>query len=142
MAKKKKHTLTLDQYFEFDMLGLCTHHSDYRLAWGINENIGLKLTRCDEDYVVTDKKGEIVSTHSMYEFNDEENRLSYFLVKNKHQGKYLIPEKPSIDYFLFLNDNNAVDPDELMVELKNVPSVLGVYEFDPMEIDSAGSIVF
>ena len=142
MAKKKKYTLTIDQEFDFDMIGVCSHHSDYRLAWSINEKLGLHLSKCDEDYVLTDRKGELVSKHSMYSFDDEENRLTYYLVKNMNQGKYLIPEKPSIDYFLFLHDNIAIDLDGLMSDLKTVPSVLGVYDFDPMEIGSAENIVF
>ncbi|MFT6246612.1 MAG: hypothetical protein ACJAXI_003394, partial [Crocinitomicaceae bacterium] len=131
MAKKKKYTLTIDYEIDFDLIGICSHHNDYRLAWNINEKIGLNLAKCDEDYVLTDKKGEAVSNHSMYSFEDEENRLTYYLIKNKHQGKFLIPEKPSIDYFLFLHDNIAIELDELMNDLKSVPSILGVYEFDP-----------
>jgi hypothetical protein len=142
MAKKKKYTLTIDYEIDFDLIGICSHHNDYRLAWNINEKIGLNLAKCDEDYVLTDKKGEAVSNHSMYSFEDEENRLTYYLIKNKHQGKFLIPEKPSIDYFLFLHDNIAIELDELMNDLKSVPSILGVYEFDPIEIGSAENIVF
>ena len=142
MSRKKKHTLTFDQDFEFDMIGVCSHHSDYRLVWGINDGVGLQLTTCDESYMVTNKKGEVVSAHSMYEFVDEENRLEYYLIKNKHNGKYLIPEKPSIDYFLFMNNNFAVDLDEISMKLKGVKSILGVYPFDPEEIDSAANLVF
>ena len=142
MAKKKKYTLTIDQDFDFDMIGVCSHHSDYRLAWNINEKIGLHLSKSDEDYLLTDKKGEPVSNHSMYEFEDEENRLTYYLVKNKNQGKFLIPEKPSIDYFIFLHDNIAIDLVDFMNDLKTVPSILGVYDFDPLEIGSAENIVF
>ncbi|MFT6502876.1 MAG: hypothetical protein ACJASQ_003007 [Crocinitomicaceae bacterium] len=142
MAKKKKYTLTIDYEIDFDLIGICSHHNDYRLAWNINEKIGLNLAKCDEDYVLTDKKGEAVSNHSMYSFEDEENRLTYYLIKNKNQGKFLIPEKPSIDYFLFLHDNIAIELDELMNDLKSVPSILGVYEFDPVEIGSAENIVF
>ncbi len=142
MAKQKKHTLTFEQSFNFDMIGICSHHSDYRLAWSINDSLSIKLCKCEEDYCITNRKGEIVSSHSMYEFHDEENRFDYFLIKNKEPGKYLIPEKPTIDYFLFLCDNFAVDIDELVVELKKVSSVLGVYPFDPEEIASAETLVF
>lgn len=142
MARKKKYTLTFEQSYDFDMIGVCSHHSDYRLAWGMNEIIGLHLTKCEEEYVLTNKKGDEVSRHSMYEFIDEENRLEYYLIKNKHNGKFLIPEKPSIDYFLFLNNNVAVDLDELATTLKNVSSILGVYPFDPEELESTGNLVF
>jgi hypothetical protein len=142
MARKKKHTLTLEQSFEFDMIGVCSHHSDYRLAWGINDKLNLRLTKCEEDYIVVNKKGEPSSSHSMYEFIDEENRLEYFLIKNKQNGKYLIPEKPSIDFFLFLNNNLVIDIEDIVPELREVSSVIGVYPFDPEEIDSAEDLVF
>lgn len=142
MSKKKKHTLELDQEIDFELIGICSHHSDYRLAWGINERLGLHLAKCDEDYCVTDKKGSVVSNHSMYEYCDENDRLFYYMIKNKHQGKFLIPEKPSIDFFLFLCDNCAVDIADLVADLKTVPSILGVYPFDPEELNSAQNIVF
>ena len=78
----------------------------------------------------------------MYEFHDEANRFDYIMIKNKAQGRFLIPEKPSIDYFLFLVDNCAIEAVEVAALLKNVPSVLGVYTFDPEEIDSAEMLVF
>ena len=139
MAKQKKYTLTFEQTFDFDMVGICSHHSDYRLAWGINKCLTIHLSRCEEDYIVTNKKGEAVS---MYEFADEENRLDYFLVKNKMHGNYLIPEKPSIDFFLFLCDNVTIDIEQLTKQLKEVTSVLGVFPFEPEDIDSAEYLVF
>lgn len=142
MARKKKHTLTLEQSFDFDMIGVCTHHSDYRLAWGMNDKLSLQLTKCEEDYIVVNKRGEQSSSHSMYEFIDEENRLEYFLIRNKQNGKYLIPEKPSIDFFLFLNNNLVIDMQDIVPKLREVASILGVYPFDPEEIDSAADLVF
>ncbi|MFT5860892.1 MAG: hypothetical protein ACI865_003008 [Flavobacteriaceae bacterium] len=142
MAKPKKHTLTFEQVFNFDMIGISSHHSDYRLAWGINQSLRIRLTKCEEEYVVTNRKGEVVSTHSMYEYEDQENRLDYFMVKNKCQGNFLIPEKPSMDFFLFLCDNYAVDIELLTQGLKEVSSILGVFPFDPEEISSAENLVF
>lgn len=142
MAKKKKHTLELDQEIDFDLIGICSHHSDYRLAWGINQLLELHLSKCDEDYCVTDRKGVVVSTHSMYEYQDENDRLVYYLIKNKNQGKYLISEKTGIDYFFFLCDNWAIELFDIISDLKKVPSILGVYSFDPQELPSAQNIVF
>lgn len=142
MAKQKKHTLAFEQIFNFDMIGICSHHSDYRLAWSLNNSLSIQLCKCEEDYFVTNRKGEIVSNHSMYEYHDEENRMDYFLIKNRHPGKLLVPEKPTIDYFLFLCDNCAIDIENLIQNLKKVSSVLGVYPFDPEEIPSAENLVF
>ncbi len=142
MTKSKKHTLVFEQDYEFDMIGICTHHNDYRLAWGINELLSIQLTKADEDYVVVNKKGVRVSEHSLYEFKDEDCLTEYYLVKNKSQGKLLIPEKPGIDFFLFLFENHIIDPDELTHHLRDIPSILGTFIFNPEEIQSTENIVF
>lgn len=142
MTKLKKHVLTFEQEYDFDMIGLCSHHNDYRLAWGINEKLNIQLTKSEENYVVANKKGIKISEHSMYEFKDNENFVEYYLLKNKHLGKYLIPEKPAIDYFLFLFENRIWEPEELVSVLREIPSILGGFVFDPEEIDSTENIVF
>ena len=76
MAKKKKHILSFEEAVEFDMIGICSHHSDYRLAWNINTSLNIHLNKI-ENYLLSGKKG-IETAHSMYEFSDEEDRLTYF----------------------------------------------------------------
>lgn len=142
MSKQKRHTLTFEQEYNFDMIGICSHHNDYRLAWSLNERLNIQLTKSDDDYIVVNKKGLRMSEHSFYEFRDTENLTEYYLIKNKSQGKFLIPEKPAIDYFLFLFENHLLDPIELVEDLKSVSSVLGGFVFDPEEFDSTENIVF
>lgn len=142
LGKTKKHVLTFEQEYDFQMIGLCSHHNDYRLAWGINETLAISLTKCAEDFVVVNKKGQRVSEHSLYEFRDQENMVEYFLIKNKSLGKYLIPEKPAVDYFLFLVENHIIDPDDLLQKLRNIPSILGGFLFDPEEFESTELLVF
>ena len=82
MSKNKKHILSIEDELNFDMIGICSHHSDYRLAWNLNETIGIRLTKID-GYIVSNKRGTITSNHSMYEFIDEENRLTYYMINTK-----------------------------------------------------------
>jgi hypothetical protein len=142
VSKPKKHILTLDQdqVLDFELIGICSHHNDYRLAWAINDKLGIHLEKCEQDYCVM-KKGEIQSTHSTYHSKDPENRVEFFLLKNKSMGKFLIPEKPSVDYFLFLFENHVVVAEELLETLRETPSILAAYSFDPYEIDSAAQII-
>ena len=142
MGKQKKHTLNLEKEELFDLIGICSHHSDYRLAWGLNTETNLNLTKSNLKYELTNKKGETTSLHSMYECIDEENRIEYYMIKNKIKGQYLIPEKPSIDYFLFICNNNTIDISFFINELKSIKSILGVYRLFPDEIASTENIVF
>lgn len=123
------------------MIGICSHHNDYRLAWGMNEKLEIQLSKSEEDHIVISKKGNMQSTHSKYLFKDKENLIEYYLIKNKSMGKYLVPEKPTIDYFLFLYENHIWDLQELVNSMREIPSILGAFIFDPEEIDSTEHIV-
>jgi len=142
MAKQKKHILTFEQEYNFDLIGLCTHHNDYRLAWSINEVLKIQLSKSFDNYDVVSKKGVLVTSHPYYLFRDEENLTEYYLIKNADKGKFLIPEKPSIDYFLFLYENHVIDTDQLVLQLREAPSILGTFLFNPEEIPSTEHIIF
>lgn len=136
MVRKKKHTLEFDEEFEYCVVGISTHHSDYRLVWSINSKLDLRFEKQDIDYLVSHKKGMESSSHPLFTFCDEDNHLDYFLIKNKSAGKQLIPEKPMIDYFIFVNDSVAFEFDLFVQKLKSVDSVLGVFPIDADEIET------
>lgn len=142
MSKTKKHTISLSFEYSFDLIGICSHHRDYRLAWNLNDALGLHLIKEEEDFPVYNKKGVIVSYHSRYTYFDEVNKTDFILLKNKSLNQYFVPEKPAIDFFLILNNNLGVDVEELANKLKNVSSILGVYIVDPEEIPSIENIEF
>jgi hypothetical protein len=142
MSKSKKHILSLDNDYEYEMIGICSHHNDYRLVWGINDVLSLHLSKAHEDFIVVNKKGTYLSQHSLYEYKDEDNLLEYYLIKNKHFGKFLIHEKPSIDYFLFIYGIDYEDLDGISQKLKQLSSVLAIFPLDPMEIESTENLIF
>lgn len=142
MSKAKKHILSLEQDYEYEMIGICSHHNDYRLVWGMNSMLSIQLSKAQDDFIVVNKKGVYISQHSYYEFKDEENMLEYFLIKNKHHGKFLIHEKPTIDYFLFVYGIDYEEIQDISQKLKKLSSVLAVFCLDPTEIESTENLVF
>lgn len=136
MSKKKtqRHVLTLDEEFEFETFGLVSHHPDYRVAFGLNEVLEIQLQKSEDGFVPEVKKGSPAS-HSIYEFIDEDFG-AFYLIKNQSQGKYLIPEKPQIDFFLFVNQLNGVNERALMDKINQVNIILGTFYFDSDELPS------
>lgn len=108
-----KYTLSLEDDFNYDLIGLCSHQGDYRVCWSINERIGLRLQKSTEPYMVSGKKGAITSSHSLYEWFDEEENVNYYFIQNKNEGKFLVPEKAQIDFFLVIKDAGVVDVESL-----------------------------
>lgn len=142
MSKQKRHVLSLETSVDFELIGICSHHSDYRLAWGINKILELELTKSDEPFVIQSKKGTIVSQHSFHVFIDEVDHMEWYLIKNKSEGKFLIPEKNQIDYFLILRENVLHDLDDLVEQIRESNSVMAAYVFEAAAIPSAELIIF
>jgi hypothetical protein len=142
MSKQKRHVLSLETSVDFELIGICSHHSDYRLAWGINKILELELTKSEEPFVIQSKKGTIVSQHSFHVFIDEVDHMEWYLIKNKSEGKFLIPEKNQIDYFLILRENILHELDELVEKIRESNSVMAAYVFEAGAIPSAELIIF
>lgn len=142
MSKQKRHVLSLETSVDFELIGICSHHSDYRLAWGINKILELQLTKSEEPFVIQSKKGTIVSQHSFHVFIDEVDHMEWYLIKNKSEGKFLIPEKNQIDYFLILRENVLHDLDDLVEKIRESNSVMAAYVYEAETIPSAELIIF
>lgn len=137
-----KYTLSLEDDFNFDLIGLCSQLGDYRVCWSINERIGLRLKKSIEPFMVSGRKGVVNSSHSLYEWEDEEGLVSYYFIQNKSNGKFLVPEQSQIDFFLVIKDAGVVDVDKLLAQLKNIPSILTAFSFDPYDLKSANKFIF
>lgn len=142
MGKPKRHVLSLESEIDFEMIGICSHHSDYRLAWGINRILEIDLTKSEEPFVIYGKKGTLQSSHSFHVFYDEIDQMAWYLIKNKAEGKFLIPEKNQIDYFLILRENQLYEVDELIEKIRKSNSVMAAYIFEPSTLPSAELIQF
>ena len=68
--------------------------------------------------------------------------MEYYLIKNKYEGKFLIPEKNQIDYFLFLRENVFFELDDILDNVKKVTSVMAAFIIDTDEAPSAEQILF
>jgi len=142
MKKNRKHILSLDYDYNYRMIGVCSHHIDYRLVWSINNDLNLSLEKSDEEFIVVNKKGVHLSKHTFYEFRDENTMVNFFLIKNKSETKFLVPEKIEFDYFIFICDDNFNENSYFLEKVKQVGSVLTAVEFNPEEISSTENLVF
>lgn len=142
MSKQKRHVLSLETSVDFELIGICSHHSDYRLAWGINKILELELTKSEELFVIQSKKGTVVSQHSFHVYLDEVDHMEWYLIKNKSEGKFLIPEKNQIDYFLILRENILHELEDIVERIRESNSVMAAYVFEAAAIPSAELIIF
>jgi hypothetical protein len=142
MSKIVKHTLSFENEYDYELLGICAHTSDYKLVWSINEKLNFKLEKSFNLFVVNTKKGSIASSHPYYYMQDEVKRTEIYLIKNKYDGKYLIPEKQQIDYFLFICNNIEDDVEIFLEKLRETNCIMAAFLFDAKNFNSTQQIVF
>ena len=142
MTKIKKHTIEFETDYDYEMIGICSHNSDYRIVWEINDQLEFQLFKNTELFKIWNTKGELQSEHPYYLFNDIENYTSFFFITNKQNNEFLIPEKKQIDYFIFILNNQIYPLQQIIDKLKNLNTIIAAYSFEPVEINSTKHLVF
>jgi hypothetical protein len=135
-----KILLNLEEDYSFLLIGISCHTKDYRLCWELNKVLNFDLVRTN-DLEISTKKKEIDS-YSFYEFIDAENYLDYYLISNRGNNTYLIPEQKTVDFFLMINGN--LSKQNLQILLNNINSlslVLTSFTIDPNQLKSKQNLL-
>ena len=136
-----KHKLVWEDDFDFDLIGVCSSNSDYKLCWGINRVLDIGLSKGEDYNVFKKKEGECL--HSFYEFFNEDTHEEFYLIKNQSFNyKLLIPEQDKIDYFLILKNNYSYEISDLIAKLKQLDSILTAFSFNVDDLKSKSNLVF
>jgi len=135
-----KTLLTLDDDYDFGLIGISCHAKDYRICWEINKTFNINLVR-GRDYEIN-KKNEI-STHSFYEFYDEANQIELYLIANKGKKGYLIPEQKTTDFLLLLKENvTGYQTNLFLSKLNNLALVIAAFSIHPEDLKSKQNLLF
>ena len=119
----KKSKLVIDYEYNFELIGITAIARGYKLAWELNNRLGIHLVK-QPDLVVGFRNNEEKS-FSFYAFETALNRLKLFKNKPAEQdpGKYfLIPEFPHYD-FIILAAMEQHTHQQLIDLIRTIPSV-------------------
>ena len=119
----KKSKLVIDYEFDFRLWGITTAVRGYKLAWELNQQLGIRLVK-QPDLLVGFRNNEEKS-FSFYAYETPLNRLKLFKNRptDQESGKYyLIPEFPHYD-FIILAAMEEQHTHQLVDRLRSVPSV-------------------
>jgi hypothetical protein len=144
MTKLKSYKFLFDEEDEvlFDLIGICSSSSLYKVVWDFNRTLRMDLACSTLHFSVIDKKG-IVSTFPYHIQEIPEEMFSVYLIQNTFQGKALIPELKQIDYFLFYVNNQTVDMNVVCSTIKSkMKMAQAAYIFDPSEYPSTKNLIF
>ncbi|PJB14375.1 MAG: hypothetical protein CO118_08875 [Flavobacteriales bacterium CG_4_9_14_3_um_filter_32_8] len=139
-----KLLLSLDEEYDFLLIGISCHAKDYRLCWELNKLLNFDLTRANDLEIITNnrnKKNEI-NSYSFYEYGDEEYYLDYYLIANRGNHAYLIPEQKKVDFFLMIKGNlSEQNLKKLLININSLSLVLTSFTINPNELKSKQNLI-
>ena len=138
----KKIKLTYNPDYKFALIGISSHENDYKLAWSINNDLNLNLSK-QEDISIFNKKYSETQNFSVFSHNDETNLTLYNLISNRCENGFLIHEYNKFDYFLQIyGELTDTDIKEILNKLKQNNNIIIAGKLDLSQIKSIGKLIF
>ncbi len=134
-----KIILSLEEDYDFALLGISCHTKDYRLCWELNKVLNFDLIR-SEDLEISKAS---IDKYSFYEFIDEDNYLEYYLISNRGNSGYLVPEHKKVDFFFMIKGNiSDFLIDDILSKVNSLALVLTSFKIDPNQLKSKQNLLF
>lgn len=121
--------LKLDSSFDKDytLIGIVSHHRDYRLIWSVNEKLQLHLVKLDNLKVFNDRKGE-TQEYSLYHYNEPQTFKTYYFIANQGEQGLLFPEQRQTNFFLLIKGNVSEEmKTEIVKQIYTIGIILTVH---------------
>ena len=139
MAIKK---FSIDDDFEFSLIGISSHSKDYRLCWSINKETGTQFEKKDDLKLELQKSREM-SLFSFYEYTDEENFNTQCIIANSGTSGMLLPEYKTLDYFWMIKGNfSGLMMRELIAKLGKIETIIACITIDVNTLKSKQNLIF
>lgn len=157
------HKFILEDDFDEALYTLIAIHcrlEDYRLAYLINNFLGVSLSRKTSDLDYNDGK----VSYSIYEWEDDKQLITWSLVSNicktealqkrdyrslfDTQDKiiktfHLLPEHKTVNYFLKIGSDFSFSKEKYIVDnILKIPQVATAYSIDSSQLKSKDNLIF
>lgn len=157
--------LDLGDFDEIDYYLIAIHTSleDYRLAYFINQNLQINLSKSENEIQINIKEGE--TKFSRFQYIDSESTVSWNLIQNKNEviqykkgsnqnlfsnltmevstKVFLLPEFKKVDYFFKIeNTENKKEVTKIQTLLNKIDKITAVYIVDTNQIKSKNNLIF
>lgn len=120
----KKTKLSSVPSFDMLLFGITSQAKEYKLAWWINRELGIKLVKKDDLEIEIKEIGKIAISN----FTFDTEHCIFRLLKNKLEndsGGYLLKELQRFDFLLTIdNKSDTFDLNGIGNKLKNIPEIL------------------
>ncbi|AEW87460.2 IPExxxVDY family protein [Flavobacterium columnare] len=159
---KLKHQIHLGDFdqVDYDLLAIHTTLEDYRLAYKINQNLGILLSKNNNEIPVEINKQ--LATFSRFTYEDDEAMMTWDLIQNKQEIEFpssnignslfqensittqvnLVTDLKKVDFVLKIEHDEQIELREIIYKLNKIDLISTVYEVNPNEIKSKNNLIF
>ena len=133
-------TLKYELDLDFVLIAITSQLKDYMLCFKLNKQLNFNFYKIDE-LTIENNSGSLF--FSMYYYQLPESDINFYLVANKGEQGYLIPEMKTVDYFILIrNYISEEEVEELIEGVNKLPEVLAAIEVDPKRLKSKENLIF
>ncbi|MET3046678.1 IPExxxVDY family protein [Flavobacterium covae] len=159
---KLKHQIYLGDFdqVDYDLLAIHTTLEDYRLAYKINQNLEILLSKNEDEIPVEINKQ--LATFSRFTYEDDEAMMTWDLIQNKQEIEFppsdivnslfqensittqvnLVTDLKKVDFVLKIEHDEQIELKEIIYKLNKIDLISAVYEVNPNEIKSKNNLIF
>ena len=152
------HSLSLDVFEEeYSLIGIHTTLEDYKLAYLLNEKLGVNLCKSKNDLKFNDTSHK--ASFSIYNYLNEEFDYDWFLIANSSKREnqtesnellltsetktYLISEKKKVDFFIKISGSFDYSFTlEIVDKIKEINHIITSYPIDKNSLKSKDFLNF
>ena len=164
-VQKVYHKVYIEDFEEVDYHIIAIHTSleDYRLAYFLNRDLEICLSKSTVDIQFQVKKGK--TSFVRFTFEDEKKVINWDLIQNKNEvvgvennaiqdlfsntkntfssSAYLLSEFKKVDFFLKIeNAANEINVSEIVSKINAIDNINMVYSIDKENIKSKNNLIF
>lgn len=137
---KKILKFDIESSFDFILIAIICSFKDYRLCFELNNRFNLMLEK-QNDFQLPAQKNGTVHCFSFFKSSGEDE-IEYFILGNKGNTGYLIPEKSGLDYFLLIkNASSDFDLPDFLKQMRTIEIINGAVELEPAQLKSAQNLI-
>ncbi|WP_111683306.1 IPExxxVDY family protein [Winogradskyella tangerina] len=155
------HKLLVDDFYDdtYKLIAIHCGLEDYRLAYLLNQSLGLNLKRKSDDLDFEYMK----SSYSIFEWNNASEYVTWNLVSNvckkEEDSLYstglfqaeekviktfnLVPEYKTVDYFIKISEEiQNINEKLILNKLQHIPQIVTSYSVNPSKVKSKDHLIF
>lgn len=142
MARSK---LVIDYEFDFKLFGLICNVKEYRLAWLLNQQLGIHLIKKKDIVHEFLNNEKILLSNYLFETENAQLRLLRNRSENKNSERlgYLLPELHKFDFFIMkYGVLDGKEDTNFLLRIKEIKEIQYITSFDISKIKSRENLIF